>query len=1021
MKKHITIPIFIVSAFLWLMSSFVHATTTEISISPIADMTVSPDKTIGTSGSLYISNNNSNSITSETYKTYIFYDLTGIDKESLTAVNFEATCIQGAVGTKETLQLYGIPDLLDELAPETLTWQNAPCNLTTSSTSLTEDAAFLCDIAITQKNNTLTATSTELRNFIASDTNDILLLSITRKSLRNSRYSLASSDNNTYAPPTLKLNCDMQLKGFADIRNKVLALPEETSAEQTKKAALTWAIDDTAQALMDGLFSQAQEQLNDITEMLPADIGKDSGNRLFPEMLVTDRNPYLSGLESNVVNYLKKEKIYRKSFNWGIEEFPQPKTLRSEFEKKLDITSFLLTQQQGTYSGSPELLKETLKYLEALCYYHTNGDLNTGRTSSDANMNRFVYASYNIAFLQITTAYPDILPASVKERWLKTVEETAEYQIKTFGSIYNKKNPHGAGYYANMDCCYTALMEAAGILLGNDNYRASASSRSSRIEEYMCADGAWPYLGYANEVPTYHQTNIHYLTYYYMMSKNPQTLEMLKKSEPYYPITIEKNSLIEFSTVPFFKQYWEQVEPGYLEVIATLAQSGQNRYLAQCILDSSENAGSIFGTLFYNPDISPVQVEQNRMIYDRNIMGVRGHFDEFSYCFNGRDWKDDRGKPTLVGAAAIGDGTYPSEGFLQNAYGAVYDTIDHAYHIIQENAAPDPFDMEERHAPTNSYALCENEEVSAFGSVYHLQKPQAGGGRSSITPFGGMQEWIFFPDRIIGLVETTINESATAFGTEGVLQFGEGRGNSSQDFTIEQTGDNIYTYGSLQAIVHDQNYGSVNIGAPNYTEILQYGPIQYLKFNDTDLTQSKTYIKNHKNYYIVEVGLKGQTPLNVNRISTTETDCLTINKDGEIWYLFHNTSDASQSIEIPVDMYSVRESTLTTLDKDTSEELQPYEIMLCKKIEEPLEFLYGEETASEPVSGKLLTLRKNIDCPGSVFMAIYHNGVLVSVNFSSDNEVSSLLPKNISDISVKGFLWENTESQFAITKAIQLP
>ena len=23
--------------------------------------------------------------------------------------------------------------------------------------------------------------------------------------------------------------------------------------------------------------------------------------------------------------------------------------------------------------------------------------------------------------------------------------------MKTFGSIYNKKNPHGAGYYANMD------------------------------------------------------------------------------------------------------------------------------------------------------------------------------------------------------------------------------------------------------------------------------------------------------------------------------------------------------------------------------------------------------------------------------------------------------------------------------------------------------------------------------------------------------------------------------------------
>lgn len=1003
MIKYIKLTLAFVFLCLLFMCTNAYASQVDISLRPEFDVTLSPEQTGGTGGSLYVSNNNTDTISSVSYKAYLFYDLSGVDKTTIEKADFEAIFIQGALGTNQILKVYAVPEDKDDIDSSLLTWNNAPCNVTDSSRYVTSDAIFIGDIAVTDKFIPLTAVGGNLKSVIKNDTDNKLILVVVRESLRNSRYSMASTKHSTYAPPTIKVRASVMLDGYYDAIDAINKLPTTTNEQKLKKASLMWAADDALSAFRQGLAEQAITQINEVKNAINKDIAKHSGKYLFPDMLVTVDNPYMAGLENTALKNMQKATVYKKSWDWGLEKFPQSKNIRSEFSTRLETASFLFTQKTGTYAANTELLADIFDCLEALTYYHTEGNLDEGRDDKDANMNRFIYSSYNAALLNIMTAYPDIILPSVKQRWLNCVSDVATYQINTFNK-YNTKNPHGAFYYANMDSCYTALMGAAGEILDNDTYRETAVIRSERLEEYMLGSGGWPYLGYANETPTYHQVNIHYLTYYYMITGNSQTMNVICKSEPYYPLTIIKNGLTEYSTVPYFKQYWDMMDPGYIEVVAHLAQSGKNRYIAENILDTAGSKGSVFGALFYNPDIQPVAVDKNTLLYDKNIMGPRGNFDSFSYYANGRDWKDDRGKPTLIGAVAVGEGTYPSKGFLQNAYGGVYDTIDHAYHLIQENTSPKAFDMTERHAQTNDYALWENLGVSAFGSVYRLQKPQAGGGRSTITPYGGDQMWIMFPDKVIGTVKTNLGDETTAFGMEGVLQFGEGRGNTALNTDIQKVSDNTYTYDGLKAVIHSHNYNYVTTEKPKYTDTSVYGPVRYIKFNDTDLSGEKQYSKGEQKYYVAEIGIKDTDPATVDVTSKDGLDIMTVVEKGDTWYVYHNTTSTSKTVVAPDDIYVVSQQKGALVQKGETVTIPAYGVVLSKNVQRVSGFYYGKTKAKNLVPGQNITFKKAFNCDGRLIMAIYYEKTLFHIDISDENELDYKLPDDVSKVTVKGFM-----------------
>lgn len=324
--------------------------------------------------------------------------------------------------------------------------------------------------------------------------------------------------------------------------------------------------------------------------------------------------------------------------------------------------------------------------------------------------------------------------------------------------------------------------------------------------------------------------------------------------------------------------------------------------------------------------------------------------------------------------------------------------------LVKSEVAPKAFDMEERHSQTNNYAQWQKAKVSAFGSVYRLQKPQGGGGRSSVTPYGGSQLWIMLPNKVIGVVNTNLGDKTTAFGMEGVLQFGEGRGNTAVNTEIQKVSDNTFYYDGLQAIIHDHNYKTVTTEKPKYTETSIYGPVQYIKFNDTDLTSEKTYSKGYNSYYVAEIGVKGSTPAKVDLSQNDGIRRITVDEKGNIWYAFHNTSQKAKDIVAFEDMYCIIEQTTKFVKKGETINIEGYGVLLAKRATDLTGFYYGDSKATALVPNAQITLKNEFDVDGTLIIAVYDNGELSHISFANENQLAYKLPSDISGITVKGFL-----------------
>lgn len=239
MKKYLVFLIALIGMTL-AISHIAYAGQTDITVYPKTAITLSTEVTGGTGGSLYISNNNSETASATSYKTYLLYDITGIDKSSITEAFLEAIFIQGALGETQKLQIYGIPDGMDDISFDKINWQNAPCNIVTSATSLSSDAVLLGELTASQKFVKITSQGGDFASFLSSDKNNIIVLAIARKTLKSSRYNLASPSNKTYQPPVIKLKGDVNLEGYARVKNLVNNLPQSTTEQKLKKASLMW-------------------------------------------------------------------------------------------------------------------------------------------------------------------------------------------------------------------------------------------------------------------------------------------------------------------------------------------------------------------------------------------------------------------------------------------------------------------------------------------------------------------------------------------------------------------------------------------------------------------------------------------------------------------------------------------------------------------------------------------------------------------------------------------------------------
>ena len=976
-------------------------------------------------------NDNNTEVTSNTTKSYFSFNISDIDWDFVSDIRINLFYLQGM--DDRTVEIYFIPEGLsgndDIIDQNTLTWANAPHNAE-SGIAMAPTATILGAVSNLTRNEMITLSSQILKNLAKTDTNDILTFALVKTVRHTSTWSYASSRSTQTNSqwPTLEIDyLDIEVKDIEEIKADVLELNEGL-----KKSALLWYVREAELFLETGDLIEANEILADVENALPIDIAL-RGNptvNILPEIEYKIDNPYILSLEKSVDSSILKYKNteYLKGMA-GYLEFSTPQQIRNEIANRLDKTSFLFCQTDNKYSGDSLAAVDILKCFEALFTLNENGDFNPRRDRGDGNMNRFIYSIAFQSYLEVVNTYPDLILPYKRYKWENNIQKGAAYQYQTYGTVTNPPtSPSGAGWYPNMDAAYIHTMEAASMILGNLGYKASAADRSVKLESLIFPGGGLPYLGYANETPTYHQVNIDFMASYYLLSGNMQAKNLLEKTIPYYPDTSDSGGLFEYSSTPYWKHYWDEILPYSPEIIAGMFENSQNRYVAQQMINArGEGSPQKNGAIFYNPEIAQKQTKMNTLFFDYNIMGQRAKYDNFSYVANGRDWKDDRGKFTFVGAMILEDreSRYPLNSALQVICGGVYDTPDHAYMLAMNDK--------------NSITIAD--DVSVFTTNYLLQSPQGGGGRSSSVSYGGTQSWLMLPDRVIGFVETESLINQTAYGMQGVILAGTGRGStSSKNAKMDDRKNTNYLFNNnLRIKIFDQNYCNyvisdyenwskyINTTAPGYMADGYYNNSSgYVTLTDTEsISEPITYSAGDKRYYIMEALETGTAQANSIKRTITQNGLysfrILINAQNKDYMIIQNNTDQIKYFDLDSNT-----AVYHLADGNNSERLinsgtdnvtiQPYGHVFIDKTEAvPLAIVnlkYGNDKVYKLENGRTITAET--EGIAQCILALYKDGVLADISLTGELELS-----NISDGSIlKAFPLSDTATLTPYDKAV---
>ena len=143
-------------------------------------------------------------------KAYMRFDLAALGALSVDTATFSAT-LETSHTASFQYRLYGLLDahsgeLWDE---NTITWNNAPANVTGSATDLDTGAgAGLLSTFSSGSLSTgsdLTLSDPAIASFLNNDTDGVATLMLTRVTSSSQVHSFATKENTTYGPPTLTL------------------------------------------------------------------------------------------------------------------------------------------------------------------------------------------------------------------------------------------------------------------------------------------------------------------------------------------------------------------------------------------------------------------------------------------------------------------------------------------------------------------------------------------------------------------------------------------------------------------------------------------------------------------------------------------------------------------------------------------------------------------------------------------------------------------------------------------------
>lgn len=696
------------------------------------------------------------------------------------------------------------------------------------------------------------------------------------------------------------------------LMQQVSALPEDSQSSRLKKAVLELALENVGKLAEGGDSRGAEALVVDIDDALKRSAGSLNlvPENILPRIPEWDGNPYVEHELDRLKSELSRGDRVVYLGQRGAKQFAGKPTGDSDsynprvFAAEIRNYAWAGLHPQSPYHGNTEILKRALRRAHAYVDAYTRTDI----TLEDMSVNDF-FACYSFLDGLLTLksgAWEFVLP-SQREQWRAATQKARTAWLSYVdkeGGWWDGVSNGGFGSFCNHHITKGMIIQFAGLILEDSNHADIAKRVIAMQKIALLPDGGIRYIGKQNEIYGYHQVNIEKLVRHWELTGDPTAFEILASSRNYYPLSTEPGNVAEYWTPPYWKYQWHGSSFGIgAEIIAGMVGCGYNRMIAQQNLEYgnpesyNHKSKNIIAAPYYRSGLEVKERLDDFIVYDKNLMSPRGRFGPFSFVGTTRDYGEHPGKMSFMGCMVTdaSEREHPLNAALKAVYPKVL--IDSDLPNWQGSAY---LSYREKNSTTVG---------QAFGSLttsYDMLMTTFG---HAITPvdWSADQQWLCFPDRIIGSIAVYPKTSQQkALGVSGHVRLGYGLDRKNKK-EMQSMGAGLYGYGKLRIQLHDHNYEEISVeesgmlrdGRRLATEIV---------FRDQRQGEASSLVEySRENPYCFTVEIRPSWALPATEVEPfREGDFsgLYIELKGEFFLLVHNRSSQEKVFSLDREAWS---------------------------------------------------------------------------------------------------------------------
>lgn len=467
-----------------------------------------------------------------------------------------------------------------------------------------------------------------------------------------------------------------------------------------------------------------------------------------------------------------------------------------------------------------------------------------------------VEATY--AYLTLKTYASDKIPADKKAKWETGITNKNNYMINNSPGIF-VSNSVGS-LVMNMEIKRVFAVFLGGLCVGDT---AIANKGKSAIENCLfkniLPDGGTHYVSYSNETMGYHSIIVEMTAWYYLFTGSQAAKNFLFALKNYCPISQMPNGYDEYSTAPPWKsQYVTKFLSNSALMEGYLTGDGYNYTMGQ-------GQKNLLYAFIYRSGITALTLPDNFTLYDRNTLGPRSHYGLWTTVGTTRDPSsplpelNETPNATMCGISTFaGAAITKSDGTINAAFHGAAPMVKYAAGFEEDWNRGNKWGYIT--GPGIHSSTSKSHEVFGLASTYDIYKRDF----THPTGWSSSQQWVYTPDRVIGMTEITNSAASTVYGLAQRIALVSYRGTAKpgdgKAANLVMVDNNTFEYNNLRikvqakdftGVVDTTYYGIYSTTIPTSTD---FGSVM-IALNDAQSGSdvAVTYPAGTKRYALFEV------------------------------------------------------------------------------------------------------------------------------------------------------------------------